>query len=142
VFPRPLEHTDRAEDVHVRVAGGIGYRRAHPGLRGQVDQRIGRNPLSPPDEGGGVADVPLEKGERRVRRNLCQVSLLDPPVVERIEVVESVDPVSAGEERFCYVGTDEAGSAGDECVQGHAKTSRIGSPRRFSSNTIPEPQSS
>ena len=52
-----------------------------------------------------------------------EVALLGPPVVKRIEVVESDDAVPTGQKGFRNVRADEAGGTGDRDAHGFASSS-------------------
>ena len=95
---RGLQHAHRADDVDRRVVVGTRDRGHHVGLRGEVEDDVGRAELEP------VADVALDEGGRRV----------EVLALAGGEIVDGEHLVTALDETVDEVRSDEPGSTGDD----------------------------
>ena len=118
VVPAPLENVDETDEIRVDVGMGVLQRVPDPGLRGEVDDRIGpfareelRHRRAVRDAGPCIA----ETGERR---DAIEPRLLEGDVVVRIEIVDADDLVAAFEQAKRDGGADEAGRSGDKNLHG------------------------
>ena len=93
-----LEHLHRADDIDRGVVVGTRERGLHVGLRGQVEDDVGRAEVEP------LADVALDERGRRVHV---------PALAER-QVVDHDDLVPALDEAVDEVRPDEPGTTGHD----------------------------
>ena len=110
-----LQHRLRAAHVRPLVGHGRLNRRSHPGLRGEVNNRVYLPSVQGVQDRVGVADVRLDQG-KRVGWEVFNSLLLDRPGIEGVEVVDSRDTVSVVQEAAAQVPADEPGAAGDADV--------------------------
>ena len=109
--PRAASSTSMVpSDVDVGVEAGVLDRDAHVGLGGQVEDRLRPHLVEHAPHGVAVADVDLAQVGASGTRSRAPAG----------QVVDHDDTVAAGEQRVGDVGSDEAGSAGDDRVHAGA----------------------
>ena len=95
-----LEHVHETDDVAVDVGVGVLQRVAHAGLRGQVDDALGRELAERGVQRRAILQRRPHEPEAGVRQQPVQPRLFQPGVVVAVEVVVSEHFVAALEQAF------------------------------------------
>ncbi|KAG1462788.1 hypothetical protein G6F57_013883 [Rhizopus arrhizus] len=116
-----FEHVDEADQVAVDVGVRVFQRIAHAGLRGQVDHRGRLHLVEQRGQAVAVGQVERAQVQRRAQRG--HAVALDLRIVVVVEVVQADHRLARLQQRAGGVGTDEAGSAGEQ--DGHCSCLEI-----------------
>lgn len=108
------QHARGAEHIGAGVADGVRDAGVHAGLRGKVDDALGRRVGEPALQRGPVTDVQLRQSEPPCaqRAEAVDIGELDGPVVG-VEVVDAEHAGALREHRRRDMRADEPGRAGD-----------------------------
>jgi hypothetical protein len=104
VLDAGLEQSQRAQDIHVGVVGGVGDRTAYVELRRLVDQHLRALPREEVAHGSGIADIGLIEA-----RPWVEIRALTGR-----QVVDDQRLMPGGDQGIDEVRTDETGSPGHE----------------------------
>ena len=111
---RHLHHIETAGKIRLDIRARVFEAVAHPGLRGEVDDHVGREFTGHAGQHWHVLQHGL--GRRKTRR--LQQDRMSLPLQRHVVVgrhpVETVHPVARRQKLPCQVKADESGTSGDE----------------------------
>ena len=111
---RGLHHVERADHVGIEIGARVLEAVAHPGLRREVDDHVGRERVRDPVEQRLILQHPLGGGEIRVLQQHLMPALLQADIVIIRHPVIAVNGEPLGQQQLGQVEPDEPGGAGDQ----------------------------
>ena len=94
----PLQHMTKPREVGVKILMGMGNAIAHAGLRGKVNDRVELFFRKKPGHSIAVGDVHSNETIALSAVKPAQSSALEIGIVVTVEVIETQDPVTSGQQ--------------------------------------------